>query len=141
MMYIRLLILTILFAQCSSPIKMSKKQLSEAPASFMRYIPGAGGGKGITFKVPFKSPSSDFAIERFVVNNIELPAVLEDSTIVASVFYAEAEPTMDNPNPDPINPVLFNAETFQATIYFSLQGVSDSVFIKNFIEEEQPFYP
>lgn len=140
-MYTRLLFLVLLFTQCSSPIKMTKKQLSDAPASYMRYIPGAGGGKGILFKVYLKNTPEDLKIDRFVVNDIEVPATLEDSLIVASLFYVDPEPTMDNPNPEPVDPVLFNQDKFEAVIYFSTQGATDSVHIQNFTEEEQPLYP
>ena len=120
---------------------MSKKQLNEASASYMRCIPGAGGGKGILFKVALNKPIEDLQIDRFVVNATEVPATLENNTIVASVFYADPEPTMDNPNPEPIDPVLFNQNEFEAVIYFSNQGKTDSVLIKNFVEEEQPLLP
>ena len=139
-MFVRLLLLGLLFAQCASPIKATKKQLTNAPASYMRYIPGAGGGKGIMFKVILKDSPETFTINRFVINHVEVPADIEDSLIIASVFYADTEPTMDNPDPEPVDPVLFNQDTFEAVIYFSTNGIEDSVRITNFSEEEQPLY-
>ncbi len=137
----RLLLFTLIFTQCTSSINLSKKQLSDAQASYVRYIPGAGGGKGILFKVALKETPEDLQIDRFVVNTIEVPATVSDSLIVASVFYADIEPSMDNPNPEPVDAILFNQSEFEAIIYFSSQGKNDSVQIKHFVEEEEPLLP
>lgn len=140
-MFVRILFLALLFTQCASPEKTTKKQIANASASYMRYIPGAGGGKGILFKVPLKNNVENFRIDKFLVNGIEVPAEIEDSLIIASIFYVDAEPTMENPNPEPVDAVLFNEEKFEAVIYYSIQSKVDSVHITHFSEEEQPLYP
>ncbi|WP_417600984.1 hypothetical protein [Owenweeksia hongkongensis] len=140
-MFVRILFLALIFTQCTTSTKTTTNQPAEDSASYMRYIPGAGGGKGIIFTVPLKNPSKTLLINRFLINGIEVPAKIENNLIIASVFYANREPTVENPNPEPMDPVLFNENTFEAVIYYSNDGVNDSLRVTNFTEEKQPLYP
>lgn len=140
-MLTRLLVLALLLVQCASPTKTTKTQLPDTSATYMKYIPGAGGGKGILFKIDIKNSPEILSIDRLVINNIEVPANLDRRIINASVFYADTEPTMDNPNPEATDPVLFNQENFEAVVYYSNNGRQDSIKVTNFSEIEQPLYP
>lgn len=107
----------------------------------MKYVPGAGGGKGIMFTIVLKSIPSDFAASNLVVNGIELPVTMEGNSVNASVYYSDPEPTLKNPNPEPKDAVLFNATTFVAVLNFSVESKKGSITIKDFQEKEQPLYP
>jgi len=136
-----ILVIIALSTSCASSAHTYKTGLQDADRSYVKYVSGAGGGKGVYFEVSLKGLPSPIKVNRFVVNGVELPPEQSDSTLTAAIFYASAERIQDDAHPEPENPVLFNAATFEAVIHFSSNGVTDSVKLDGFKEGEQPMLP
>lgn len=138
------LTLLLVLLQCGGPsstIVFPQK----VQASYMKYVPGAGGGKGITFRISTTDSIPDLKVTRFEVNGITLPTSLYyrdgNTFIEASKFYAAPEPSLEDEHPEPPDPVLFNQEDFTAVLFFTHNGQPDSIHIREFQKEESPLYP
>ncbi len=142
-MLLRISIFLVLL-RCGGPDNLVPEEILELNATYMKYVPGAGGGKGIMFKVLSPDSVPNLSIQKFVVNDIEVPAHIfyeKGTTLIeATMFYEDPEMTVDNENPEPVNPVLFNQEDFSGTIYYTLGAVADSLIIDEFTELESPMY-
>ena len=132
--------IAVLLLQCSSA-NIPIGSFDKGYQSYMKYIPGAGGGRGISFRVTIPGSSENLKVNKFVVNGINLPFTFQDSILTASIFYEDPMPTLEEPNPEPADAVLFNQSTFEAVIHYSIDGQMDTVVLNNFHEEEQPLYP
>ena len=142
-MLLRISILLV-FLRCGGPDDLMPQEVLELNATYMKYVPGAGGGKGIMFKVHSLDSVANLSIQKFVVNNIEVPSHIfydKGTTLIeATMFYEDPEITVGNENPDPVDPVLYNMEEFTGIIYYTIGTVSDSLFIEGFSEVESPMY-
>lgn len=123
---------------------MVPQEASELNATYMKYVPGAGGGRGITFKVHSPDSVANLSIQKFVVNDVEVPGHIfydKGTTLIeANVFYEDPEMTIDNENPEPVDPVLYNQDEYSGKIYYTIGTVPDSLFIDEFREVESPMY-
>lgn len=136
----RILPLVFLFIQCSSS-KITPTALEKPVHKYMKYVPGAGGGKGIMFMIEMNEPDTNLKIEKVVVNGFELEFTVRGSVITASKFYMDPDRTVEDPNPEPVDPVLYNQDSFVAEVQFLLNEKKGSVTLRDFTEEEQPLYP
>lgn len=136
----RILPLVFLFIQCSSS-KVTPAALEKPVQKYMKYVPGAGGGKGIMFMIEMNEPDTNLKIEKVVVNGFELEFTVRGSVITASKFYMDPDRTVEDPNPEPVDPVLYNQDSFVAEVQFLLNEKKGSVTLSDFTEEEQPLYP
>lgn len=142
-MFLRISIFLVLL-RCGGPDDLMPQEVLELNATYMKYVPGAGGGKGIMFKVLSPDSVANLTVQKFVVNDIEIPAHIfydKGTTLIeATLFYEDPEMTVDNENPDPVDPVLFNQEEFTGIMYYTIGTVPDSLFIDGFTEVEAPMY-
>ncbi len=142
-MLLRISILLI-FLRCGGPDDLVPEEVLELNATYMKYVPGAGGGKGITFKVLSPDSVANLSIQKFVVNDVVVPSHIfydKGTTLIeATMFYEDPEMIVGNENPEPVDAVLFNQEEFTGIIYYTIGTVSDSLFIDEFRELESPMY-
>lgn len=126
---------------CGSSVKTCKKHLQEAERSYVKYVSGANGGKGVYFEISLGKLPSSIQVNKFVVNGVSLPPEQNDSIVSTAIFYSVSPPAEGDLKPEAQNPELFEAENFEAVIHFSHNGVADSVRLKGFTEGEQPPIP
>lgn len=142
-MFLRISILLVLL-RCGGPVDdMPPREATELNATYMKFVPGAGGGKGITFKVHSTDSVANLSVQKFVVNNIEVPAEVfydQGTLIEGTLFYEDPEMTVDNLNPEPVDAVLYNQDEFTGVIYYTMGAVSDSLIIDEFRKIESPLY-
>lgn len=119
-------------------------KLEDYRASYMRYVPGAGGGRGIIFRVETDSIPG-LEVTSFEVNGTELPSELfyEDGKmrIQASRFYADPERAEGAGTPPANKAPLYFAESYHAIIRYRHEGQKDSLVVSNFEKEDSPLYP
>ncbi len=130
--------------QCGGPPSMSTFQASELDASYMKYVPGAGGGKGIIFRVTSPDSIANLKVISFEVNGFNIPAELvysQGQTVIeASRFYQQPE-TSEGGDERPFNTPLYNANSYKAVITYEYGHKVDSIQLTDFREEESPMYP
>lgn len=93
------------------------------------------------FIIEMNEPSTDLNIEKVTVNGFELEFSVRGSVITASKFYMDPDRTVEDINPEPVDPVLYNQDNFVAEIQYSINEKKGSVKLNDFTEEEQPLYP
>lgn len=140
-MIFRLGLLSLLFIQCASPLKVQKRALQEAEKTVMKFVPGAGGGRGVDFRITLQDTIEQMNIVSFSVNDVDLEPHLRANQIEATIFYADPERTVDNEDPPLPDPVLYNAEEYSALLIFEANGKQDSIRFNDFKEIEAPLYP
>ncbi len=116
----RILPLLILL-QCSSVSKKESLLITDnLNCTYHKYISGAGGGKGILFRVSLADSISDFKIQKFVVNGIELPSAVSyqngQTHIEASKFYATTPNVQGESQTVSPEPILFNATEYSGRL-------------------------
>lgn len=141
-MLLRISVLLVLL-QCGSK-DIVPEEIMDIDATYMRFVPGAGGGRGIVFKVRSGDVMTGLEIDKFEVNGIEVPAVVHyeagTTLIEATMFYADPEIMEGHENPDPIDPVLYQQENYSAIIHFTASGESGTLEVKDFEEVESPMF-
>ncbi len=143
-MVLRMAILLLVFTQCSSSKSNLVKLSVNDKASYQIYNPGAGGGQGVNFEINLSDSVANLQPIMLIVNgdtlkNLEL--LKNQQTVVASLFYPDPEPTVDNPNPKPIAKPLIGSAAYQGTLVYKVLEKEYTLEIKDFIEKESPLFP
>lgn len=138
-MFTRIAFLFVLL-QCGSPQNLAQKL--QPDASYTKYVPGAGGGVGITFKVSFEANTETAEFKTMVVNGDTLEAAIirvDPMAIEANKFYPYPEDSEGNPPPSWSAP-LYEAEEYNAELYFLVGGEKHKIIVTEFAQKRGPLY-
>lgn len=138
-MWTRISFLLVLL-QCGSPQNLAEKLTPDATVT--KYVPGAGGGVGVTFKVNFDEELSGAELLHFVVNGDTLDAAISQvnpMALEANKFYRYPEDSGGDPPADWKAP-LYNATDYQADLYFQVGGEKHKIVITEITQTSGPLY-
>lgn len=144
-MFWRLTSLLILM-QCSQAGSLTSISADDYDATFHKYIPGAGGGKGIIFTITFQDSLPKYVhLKEFVVNGEVVEGKIvtysPKAVVQGSKFYREPRRTIQNPEPEPASMPLFNAEEFQGTLTLTSENTDYTISIEDFAQTSTQLNP
>lgn len=136
---------------CLCSCQLLKKRSAIKPiinkATYQKYIPGEGGGKGILFVFNFANLKDSLHFSKLTVNQESLKFTSYEK---GASFFIESSRFYSDPDRDPdgngsqeefAKSALFNAEKYTATLFYNSQDGQDSIVIDQFIALETLLYP
>lgn len=132
---------------CHSNKKMNKAPVQDIEATYQKYLPGEGGGKGIIFTIRFTSKQENLEITALSINGQTLKPVMVPGEngfkLEASHFYADPDrdPDAKGSRDEFEKAPLFNTQSYTAVIQYNYDDQSGNFTIEDFQELEMLIYP